>query len=249
MNRNSKALIIIPARGGSKRIKGKNIKLFAGKPLIQHTINYAYKNTNLVKRIIVSTDSVKIQKIANNFKKKLSPFLRPKEISKSESSDFGFVEHSLKWLKINENFIPEIVIILRPTTPLRNKFLLKNMLKQFNSKKFSSLRSARNVMHMNPFWMYRMSKKNKLTEAIKNKNFFKYYQSQKLPNFYKHDGYCDIFLSKNLKINALNEPLRKLYGYNMDFFINNDPFFLNIDTLDEFKIGELIYKVYKSKYV
>ena len=54
-----KALIIIPARGGSKRIKNKNIKNFVNKPLIEHTINYAYKNIHLVNRILVSTDSGK----------------------------------------------------------------------------------------------------------------------------------------------------------------------------------------------
>ena len=249
MNKKRKILIIIPARGGSKRIKDKNIKTFGKKPLIEHTINYANKNINLVNRVLVSTDSLKIQKISNKIEKKLSPFLRPKEISKSESSDYGFVQHSLEWLKINENFTPEIIIILRPTSPLRNKNLLKKMLNEFLSKKYSSLRSARNVEHMNPFWMYKISKRNKLEEAIKNKSFFKYYQSQKLPNFYKHDGYCDMFLSKNLKIKSLNEPLRRLYGYNMGFFINNDPFFLNIDTLHEFKMGELIFKAYKKNYV
>jgi len=244
-----KALIIIPARGGSKRIKNKNIKNFVNKPLIEHTINYAYKNIHLVNRMLVSTDSEKIQKIANNFKKKLSPFLRPKNISKSISSDYGFVKHSLNWLKLNENFIPEIIIILRPTTPLRKKNLLKNMLRDFTHKKYSSLRSARNVEHMNPFWMYKISKNKKLVEAIKNKNFFKYYQTQKLPNFYKHDGYCDIFLSKNLRSKSNKEHLRKLYGHKMGFFINDDPFLLNIDTMREFKMGEIIYKAYRNNYV
>ena len=249
MRKKNKVLIIIPARGGSKRIKNKNIKFFVDKPLIEHTINYAHKNIDLVSRIIVSTDSLKIQKIANNFKKELSPFLRPKNISNSDSSDHGFVKHALNWLKSREKFIPNIIIILRPTSPLRNKDLLKKMLNQFLIKKFSSLRSARNVGHMNPFWMYKISKEKKLIETIKNKSFFKYYQSQMLPDFYKHDGYCDIFLSKNLDIKSSNEPLRKLYGYNMNFYINKDPFFLNIDTQHEFKMGELIYKANKKNYV
>ena len=80
MNKKRKILIIIPARGGSKRIKDKNIKTFGKKPLIEHTINYANKNINLVNRVLVSTDSLKIQKISNKIEKKLSPFLRPKEI-------------------------------------------------------------------------------------------------------------------------------------------------------------------------
>lgn len=110
-------LAIIPARGGSKGIPGKNIKLLAGKPLIVWTIEVA-KQSKLVDRVIVSTDDENIASVAREYGAEV-PFLRPQEISGDLATDVEFIEHALDFLEKKEGYIPDIVLRLPPTSPLR----------------------------------------------------------------------------------------------------------------------------------
>jgi len=112
-----KVLAVIPARGGSKSIPKKNIFPLAGKPLIAYSIKSA-KASKLVDRVIVSTDSEEIRKIAEKLGAE-TPFLRPTEIAGDMTPDLPVFEHCLAWLKEKENYIPEIIVHLRPTGPLR----------------------------------------------------------------------------------------------------------------------------------
>ena len=108
---------IIPARGGSKGIPGKNIKMIAGKPLIEWTIEAA-KKSKLLTRVIVSTDDEKIAEVAKQYGAEV-PFLRPKDIAQDLSTDVEFLIHALDWLKANQGYEPEIIVRLPPTSPLR----------------------------------------------------------------------------------------------------------------------------------
>ncbi len=112
-------LAIIPARAGSKRIPNKNIKKFFGKPLISYAINQA-KECDYIDRIIVDTDSPKIAKIATTFGAQV-PWLRPKELAGDKSQAVDAILFCLKRLKDEENYIPDYVIILQTTSPLRQK--------------------------------------------------------------------------------------------------------------------------------
>lgn len=109
---------IIPARGGSKSIPKKNIYNLSGFPLIAYSIAAA-KMAKKVSRTIVSTDSEEIAEIAKKFGAEV-PFLRPAEISGDTSTDLEFVTHALDWFKKNEGKIPDYLVHLRPTSPLRN---------------------------------------------------------------------------------------------------------------------------------
>ena len=93
----SKCVAIIPARGGSKRILNKNIKNFFGKPIISYSIENA-KNSNLFNRIIVSTDSLEIKKIAEACGAEV-PFIRPEHLSDDHATTNSVIEHCLDWLK------------------------------------------------------------------------------------------------------------------------------------------------------
>lgn len=112
-----KILALIPARAGSKRIPNKNLQCINQIPLIGHTI-IAAKKSRYVNRIIVSTDSVAISKIAQSYGAEV-PFLRPEQISGSESTEMQFFIHSLEWLKTNENYVPDLIVLLYPTAPFR----------------------------------------------------------------------------------------------------------------------------------
>ena len=117
MYKNLNILALIPARGGSKGIPKKNIKPLLGKPLIVYSIEAA-KQSRYIDRVIVSTDSEEIADVARGANAEV-PFLRPANISEDMTPDTPVFEHCLQWLKEKENFIPELIVHLRPTGPLR----------------------------------------------------------------------------------------------------------------------------------
>lgn len=110
-------LALIPARGGSKGIPHKNIRNFAGYPLIAWSIAAA-KQASCVTRLIVSTDDEEIASVAREYGAE-TPFLRPSEFAQDQTTDLPVFEHALDWLEKNENYIPKFVIQLRPTSPIR----------------------------------------------------------------------------------------------------------------------------------
>jgi redox-sensitive bicupin YhaK (pirin superfamily) len=110
-------LAIIPARGGSKGIPGKNIRDFAGHPLLTYSIA-AGLQAELVTRVIVSTDSEAIAEVARRYGAE-TPFLRPAEFAQDNTLDLPVFQHALTWLAENEGYRPDIVVQLRPTSPVR----------------------------------------------------------------------------------------------------------------------------------
>jgi N-acylneuraminate cytidylyltransferase len=110
-------LALIPARGGSKSIPHKNIKLLAGHPLIAYSIAAA-QQSRLVSRTIVSTDDDEIACTAQSYGAE-APFLRPEEYARDDSTDLPVFTHALHWLKEKEGYQPDLVVQLRPTSPLR----------------------------------------------------------------------------------------------------------------------------------
>jgi N-acylneuraminate cytidylyltransferase len=115
-------LALIPARGGSKGIPRKNIRSFAGYPLIAWSIAAA-KQSELVSRVLVSTDDEEIAAVARECGAE-TPFLRPAELAQDKTTDLPVFEHAIRWLEENEGYKPEILIQLRPTSPIRPKGML-----------------------------------------------------------------------------------------------------------------------------
>lgn len=115
-------IAVIPARGGSKRIPLKNIKLFAGKPMIAWSIEAA-KQTGLFDRIIVSTDSLEIAEVAKSYGAE-SPFLRPKELADDFTGTVAVVRHAVEWFCEHVKK-PDYVCCIYATAPLIQPFYLK----------------------------------------------------------------------------------------------------------------------------
>lgn len=107
---------IIPARGGSKRLPGKNIKPMAGKPMLVWTMEAA--KASALDAWLISTDSVEIGEVAQNNGGGV-PFLRPPELSTSEAKSVDVVIHAVEWFEDNLKFKPTHVALLQPTSPLR----------------------------------------------------------------------------------------------------------------------------------
>ncbi|HEX5837846.1 MAG TPA: acylneuraminate cytidylyltransferase [Anaerolineales bacterium] len=115
-------LALIPARGGSKGIPRKNIRSFAGYPLIAWSIAAA-RQSELVTRLIVSTDDEEIASVARQYGAE-TPFLRPEELAQDKTTDLPVFEHTLQWLEENEGYRPEMMVQLRPTSPIRPRGML-----------------------------------------------------------------------------------------------------------------------------
>ena len=117
MHQRPNILGIIPARGGSKSVPRKNIKLLAGQPLIAYSILEASKS-QYVNRCVVSTDDEEIARVAVSHGAEV-PFLRPPELALDRTTDFPVFLHCLEWLKTQEGYVPDLVVHLRPTAPFR----------------------------------------------------------------------------------------------------------------------------------
>jgi len=110
-------LALIPARGGSKGIPRKNIRSFAGFPLIAWSIAAGLQSRS-ISRVIVSTDNEEIAEVAREYGAE-APFMRPRELAQDRTTDLPVFEHALKWLEDIEGYKPSIVVQLRPTSPIR----------------------------------------------------------------------------------------------------------------------------------
>jgi len=124
----SNVVAIIPARGGSKGLKNKNIAPLLGKPLIYYTIEAA-KNSKYVDRILVSTDSNEIRKIAIELGAE-APFLRPALLSGDTVTSESVLRHAVKWLEENEGYTSDIIVYLQCTDIFRKRFMIDHLVEK-----------------------------------------------------------------------------------------------------------------------
>ena len=148
-------LCLIPARGGSKSPPDKNIRSFRGKPLVVHSIEQALQ-ARYVGRVIVSTDSEKIAEISRQAGAKV-PFTRPAEFAGDYSTDLEVFQHALRWLDEHEGYRPELIVHLRPTSPLRPPGLIDRGIEGLLAHpEADSLRTVVLAPHT-PFKMWRLN--------------------------------------------------------------------------------------------
>lgn len=183
---------LIPARGGSKGIPHKNIKLFAGYPLIAYSIAAA-KESEYVSRILVSTDDPEIAAVARDWGAE-TPFLRPAEISGDTTLDLPVFQHAVRWLAENEGYRPDIVIQLRPTSPFRTPGLVDEAIRLLLDHPEAD--SVRGVVPSgeNPFKMWRIDEKTgQMHGLIPVEGLAEPYNSprQALPKTYWQTGHID----------------------------------------------------------
>ncbi len=142
-----KIISIIPARGGSKGVAKKNIRLLAGRPLIHYTI-HAAQHSKYINNIIVSTDDEEITEVAST--EGVTVLKRPPELSGDESPTIDAVHHVIKKCKI-EGLNPDIVILLQPTSPFRTSHDIDAALELFLKNGCDSVISVVETMHP-PYW-------------------------------------------------------------------------------------------------
>jgi CMP-N,N'-diacetyllegionaminic acid synthase len=230
---NVKILCIIPARSGSKGLPGKNIMNIKGKPMLSWSIYQAQQSKyNNKMRIIVSTDSEKYSKIAREYGAE-TPFIRPFEISHDLSTDYECIRHTVEYLKINDNYYPDIILHLRPTQPCRAIEDIDKCIEIFinNFDKYDSLRSVIPV-EKSPYKMYRIVDNEYLKPLFNSvDNIIEPYNQarQILPQTYLHNGYIDIIKTEILDTNTISG--KRIYPYIMRPKDNID-----IDTEKDLKL-------------
>ena len=210
-----RVLCIIPARSGSKGLPHKNIKDYRGKPLLAWSIEQA-QLCRYDMKIVVSTDSKEYADIAMKYGAE-APFLRPYEISGDLSTDYECMKHSVEWLKQNEQYYPDIVLQLRPTSPLRKVEDINNAIGLFleNRENYDSLRSVVEF-EKSPYKMYTLTE-NTLVPLFKKVDDIEepYNQCRQiLPKCYLHNGYIDIFNTSILENATISG--ERIYPYLMN---------------------------------
>lgn len=227
-----KIIALIPARSGSKGVPHKNIRRLGKLPLIAYSILIA-KMVKEIDRVIVSTDSEEYAKIAKEYGAEV-PFLRPKHISGDESTDYDVFKHCIDWLERNENYIPELIFHLRPTTPLRSPLIINDALNFFTDNHHStSLRSGHKAPE-SPFKWFLKNEEGYFKGLKENIDSEKVNMPRQFfPDVYIPDGYIDI-----IKTDTIIEQ-GNLHGDKMLVF--ESPVCSEIDTEQDFKF--LTYKI------
>lgn len=229
-----KILGLIPARGGSKRIPNKNIQLLNGTPLIAYTIEAA-KGSKYINRIVVSTDSEKIASVAKLYGAEI-PFLRPENISKADSTELEFFDHALNWFSENENYEPDLIALLYPTSPFRKSVSVdKAIKKMMKHPEADSLRSIR-LCAEHPYKMW-IIENGYLKPFVKgedpNIHTFSY---QVLPTVYIQNA-C-IYITKPSTIRNKKSPTGKI----IIPFIMDETESIDINTSLDFQFAEIFIK-------
>ena len=228
-------LAIIPARGGSKGVKRKNIRELNGIPIIGYTINAA-RNSKYVSRVMVSTEDAEIADVSMSLGAEV-PFLRPSELASDNSPTMDCILHMLKYLEENEGYIPDYVVLLQCTSPLRTSKHIDEAYEKLINSSFDSIISVAEV-ESNPYWS-NIFKGEKLEYFIEDGK--KITRRQDLPEVYRMNG--AIYLAKlNVLKNENTFECENLTGYVMDEYASVD-----IDTEMDFKIAEVILKEFSNR--
>lgn len=232
-------LAIIPARGGSKSIPQKNIKLLLGKPLIGWIIEAAKKSKHIT-RIIVSTDNKKIASVARACGAEV-PFLRPSSIAQDFSTDIEFLTHALDWLKEKEGYEPDIVLRLPPTSPLcTEKHIDEGIQKLLDTPEADAVRPIMEV-EKHPYKMWRISDDEKWLDPFLSEEFTGIDKAndaprQLFPKVYIHTGAMDV-----MRVRTILE-LKSKSGNKLAYFFMDHEDSINIDYPIDFLMAEVLLK-------
>jgi CMP-N,N'-diacetyllegionaminic acid synthase len=220
---------LIPARGGSKGILRKNIKLLNGIPLIGYTIKAAHE-ANVLTKVIVSTDDEEIARISTELGAEV-PFMRPNSLGTDQSTSFDVVIHALEYFKKKgEDF--DAVCLLQPTVPFRSSLDISKSILQFESTNADSLISVQEIPHkFNPNWAFIDSNNSDFLEFANNQNGI-ISRRQELPKSYHRDG--SIYITRT---QVLLEK-ESLYGDKIAYYENKGDSVINIDTEEDWELAE-----------
>ncbi len=224
-------LAIIPARGGSKGIPRKNIHLLAGKPLLAYTAE-AVENSQSLSRCILSTEDKEIASIGRELGIEV-PFLRPDNLAQDDTAGIDVIQHVVRKLAEDEGYLPDAVMILQPTSPLRTGQHIDAAVELYNESDADSLVSIVETPHQyNPYSVMQM-------EGGYLKAFLEYPERdnlrQKKPVFYARNGAAIYIIDRHVLMDQNTLFGKKMIPYQMDKRSSID-----IDDALDLKIAECL---------
>ena len=223
-------LALIPARGGSKGIPRKNIKDLGGHPLIAYSIA-AGLSSELVTRTIVTTDDEEIACIARDYGAEV-PFLRPEEFARDDTRDLPVFQHVLAWLHENEEYQPDVVVQLRPTSPFRSPELVDEAVQILLDNPQAN--SVRGIVpsKQNPYKMWQVQDNGQMSPLL-NPEFIEAYNMprQELPATFWQTGHIDAIRTQTILNDSMSGEI--VYACQID-----PRFSVDLDNLLDWEYAE-----------
>ena len=231
----AKILGLITARGGSKSIPRKNIKPFCGKPLIVWSIEAALKS-GMVDRIVVSTDDEEIARISKEAGAEV-PFMRPAELALDTTPSLPVLQHAVGWLKDNEGYEADYVLLLEPTSPARQSFHIKEAIELAETTGADSVMGLGLIpKHFNPDWQIELTEGSEarlyngqpMTKVIRRR--------QDLKDTYYRNGSLYLF-----KPELLFNDDPSLYGNDVRGYVVDAKYDVDIDSPEDWPRAEALF--------
>lgn len=220
---------LVTARGGSKGIPRKNLRLLAGRPLIAWTIEAA-KHSRSLRRVIVSTDDAEIAEVGCQWGAEV-PFTRPAELAGDTSPHVGVVLHALDWLAEHEGREPDWVMLLQPTSPLRTAEDIDAAIDLAERNETDAVVGVTEPRH-HPFLMHRMDEDGRLSKFMPSD--LAYAARQSLPPVFATNGAIYLIRSKCLRSTGTLTP-EGCHGLVMPATRS-----LDIDSAEDLALAELV---------
>lgn len=198
----------------------KNLRILGGKPMVVHAIDHALQASS-IDRVILTTDDEEIADVGLHAGAEV-PFIRPSEFAQDLSTDYEFVRHALIWLRNNEHYLPDLVVQLRPTTPIRDVSLIDRAVNLMASRPDADSLRAVVPACFSPYKMWQLADTGFLSAIMELHGVAEPYNQarQRLPRVYQHDGFIDI-----TRPNTIFDQ-RSITGRNIL------PFFLDRESID-----------------
>ena len=222
---------IVPARGGSKGVPRKNIRMLSGKPLLAHSIQHG-KESKYISRVVCSTEDEEIAEVAMKWGAE-APFRRPDEYAADYANDAGFTKHAIEWLRDNEKWMPDLVAILRPTCPTRRASDVDRAIELLCDN--PDAHSVLSVVDApkTPYKMWRRTTSKFIVPLLTCEVFEQYNCArQLLPQVLAPNGYIHV-VRANIVIRDMSIFGFKVIGYDM-----GDEPIIDIDTEEDFEKAE-----------
>ncbi len=229
----TRILGLIPARGGSKGIPQKNIYPLLNKPLLSYTCNAAL-DSKYLDRVVLSTDSEDIASVGKSCGVEV-PFSRPEDLSGDKTPSIDVVLHALEWFKQNDNYLPDGVVLLQPTSPLRRSKHIDEAIEIFKQQDVDTVVSVVPVDHRYSPYSIMTLENGLLNDFWQEPLPFDKYQRQNLPTLYARNGPAVLITRTSVLIEK-----QSFYGETVKPYIMKEQHSVDIDSMLDIQIAECL---------
>jgi CMP-N,N'-diacetyllegionaminic acid synthase len=237
MTNPAETMAIIPARGGSRGVPGKNIHPVAGRPLLAWTIDAA-RDARAITRVIVSTENAEIAEIARQHGAEV-PMMRPAELARDDTPTVDAIVHAVDWLQDHERYCPDYVSVLQPTSPLRTAADIDAAMTILRARSAAAVVGVCLAPH-HPHWMKRVDGDGAISSLFE---FDESLPRQKLPPVYVLNG--ALYLVRR---DVLTER-RSLYAEKTHAYVMPIERSLDIDTAWDLQVADLVLSARRQEHL